>query len=94
MAERERNKQRNLNIDLMKFLYSWCIVFYHFYSSTGLHFVSGYYAVEFYLLAAGIFFFQAWERSENESPPRKNIFTSALCGFCPGPRRRLYLHLL
>lgn len=70
MAERERNKQRNLNIDLMKFLYSWCIVFYHFYSSTGLHFVSGYYAVEFYLLAAGIFFFQAWERSENELPQK------------------------
>lgn len=73
MAEYERSKQRNLNIDLMKFLYSWIIVFYHFYSSTKLHFVSGRYAVEFYLLAAGVFFFQAWERSENE-PPQKYIY--------------------
>lgn len=73
MAERIVAKERNLNIDLMKFLYSWCIVFYHFYSSTKLHFMGGFYAVEFYLLAAGMFFFQVWEQAENE-PPHKYIY--------------------
>lgn len=72
MVEHPQCEQRNLNIDLMKFLYSWFIVFYHFYSSTSSHFISGRYAVEFYLLTAGIFFFQAWERSEG-APPQKYI---------------------
>ena len=48
-------QHRNLEIDLLKFLYSWVIVFYHFFQegvgSEGPRcFIGGYYGVEFYLL--------------------------------------------
>lgn len=69
----KRSTQRNLSIDLMKFLYAWCVIFYHYYSSTHLHFKNGRYAVEFFLLAAGVFFFRAWERDE-QTPPQRYIF--------------------
>lgn len=62
-------EQRNLSIDLMKFLYSLVIMFYHFYSDRS-HFISGRYAVEFFLVVAGVFFFMAYERDES-SPPHK-----------------------
>lgn len=65
-------RTRNGSIDLMKFVYAWFIVYYHLYFATHAHFISGRYAVEFFLLAAGAYFFRAMESSEGE-PPRKYI---------------------
>lgn len=56
-------------IDIWKFVYAWFIVFYHIYKSTGQHFAGGFYGVEFYLLAAGVFFFRKLEKGP-ENPPR------------------------
>ncbi len=51
--EEMRVEKRNGSIDLMKFVYAWFIVYYHFYFADHAHFISGRYAVEFFLLAAG-----------------------------------------
>lgn len=53
---------RNRSIDFFKFLYSWIIVFYHFYPSSAAKVSGGYYGVEFYLLTAGVFLFQSFEK--------------------------------
>lgn len=55
-------------VDLWKFIYAWFIVIYHIYNATGLHLKGGYYAVEFYLLAAGVFFFRGLERRPDIPP--------------------------
>lgn len=65
--------QRNVMIDLWKFVYAWFIVFYHFYSGIGDYFHSGYYCVDFFLIAAGVFFFRGLEK-DPEAPPQKHIF--------------------
>lgn len=70
--ESKNADQRNVMIDLGKFVYSLVIVFYHIYRSTGAHFVSGRYGVEFFLLAAGLFFFQSLEKHP-DTPPSKRI---------------------
>lgn len=62
-------RQRNVTIDLWKFVYGWFIVIYHIYNATGLHFKGGYYVVEFYLLAAGVFFFRTLEKHAPDPPP-------------------------
>lgn len=67
----EKARQRNVTIDLFKFVYSLFIVYYHFYSSDYAHFQGGKYAVEFYMLAAGVFFFSGLER--REMPPHDRI---------------------
>lgn len=54
---------RNPAIDFWKFLYSWCIVFYHFYAKTQEHLIGGWIGVEYYLLCAGVFFFRSVERN-------------------------------
>lgn len=74
MLKRVQNAPRNTNIDFLKFLYSLAIVFYHFYSETSLHFISGRYAVEFFLITAGIFFFKTWRRNEDPPPPHIYIY--------------------
>ncbi len=65
-------EKRNGSIDVMKFVYAWFVTYYHFYFDTHAHFISGRYAVEFFLLAAGSYFFRAMELSGGE-PPRKYI---------------------
>lgn len=62
--------QRNVMIDLGRFTYCWVVVFYHIYNGTGAHFISGRFGVEFFLLVAGVFFFQHLERTEDETPGR------------------------
>lgn len=59
-----------LTVDLGKFVYCWFIVFYHFYLNTADTFPGGKYGVEFYLLAAGVFFFRHLEHSQGETPGR------------------------
>lgn len=73
MTQTVQKSQRNLNIDLLKFVYAWMLVFYHFYSETSLHVKQGRMAVEYFLIVAGVFFFMAYERDEN-APPQKYIF--------------------
>ena len=51
----------NNDIALFKFIYSWFIVFYHF-DATHAHVEAGYFGVEFYLIVAGVFFFQSYEK--------------------------------
>lgn len=68
-------QHRNLEIDLLKFLYSWVIVFYHFFQegvgSEGPRcFIGGYYGVEFYLLTAGAFLFLTYERQKERQSVR------------------------
>ena len=68
-------QHRNLEIDLLKFLYSWVIVFYHFFqdsvgSEGPRYFIGGYYGVEFYLLTAGAFLFLTYERQKERQSVR------------------------
>lgn len=76
-----------LTADLWKFVYSWFIVYFHFYLSTSLHFPGGKFGVEFFLLVAGVFFFRHLDRETAEIPPRYLIhrfmrfFPWALTGF-------------
>lgn len=60
--------QRNVMIDLGRFVYCWAVVFYHIYNGTGIHFITGRYGVEFFLLVAGVFFFRHLERDQDETP--------------------------
>lgn len=61
---------RNGFIDVQKFLYSWIIVFLHFYIYTREHFEGGGSSVEFFLIASGAFFYAGYQRKattmENE----------------------------
>ena len=66
--ELRRPGARNPNIELMRFVYIWCIVLYHFYRETEAHFPGGYYGVNYFLLAAGVFFFRSLERHEDMRP--------------------------
>lgn len=63
----------NYNIDIAKLMYAWCVVLCHFYSDTYIYFGNGRFAVEFFLITAGIFFFKAWERDES-APPGKYLY--------------------
>lgn len=62
---------RNYSIDVMRFFYSWIIVFFHYYAvfATGnvKHFAGGNVAVEFYLIVAACFFYKSFEREEQKS---------------------------
>ena len=58
---------RNYSIDLLKFLFSWVIVFFHFYGDTHKHFIGGWFAVEFFLITASVLFFQKFERESEFS---------------------------
>lgn len=53
---------RNGFIDIQKFLYSWIIVFLHFYIYTREHFKGGGSSVEFFLIASGAFFYAGYQR--------------------------------
>lgn len=54
---------RNFGLDFFKFAYSWLVVLFHFYSETSEHFISGRFAVDFFLIVSGVFFIQEYERS-------------------------------
>ena len=54
-------KERNLDIQLFKFLYAWVIVIYHLASSTAITCEGGYCGVEYFLLVAGVFLFLSFE---------------------------------
>lgn len=58
-------KRQNKDIQFFKFVYSWIIVLFHIASNTGISCRGGYYAVEYYLLAAGVFVFLAFQRGES-----------------------------
>lgn len=55
---------RNRSLDLFKFLYSWVIVYYHLLCSTTGAVRGGFFAVDFYLLTAGLFLFLSFEKQE------------------------------
>ena len=55
-------KKRNCTIDLMKFGMALVIAIFHFYQETHEHFKGGFFAVEFFILAASLFFFSKLER--------------------------------
>ena len=52
----------NNAIYFWKFLYSFIIVYFHFFHQTNEHFLSGRYGVDFYLLVAGLFLFAKYEK--------------------------------
>lgn len=58
----KRMKERNLDIQLFKFLYAWVIVIYHLASSTAITCEGGYCGVEYFLLVAGVFLFLSFEK--------------------------------
>lgn len=70
--ELTKAEQRNVTIDLWKFIYCWFIVFFHFYNDPRIHFIGGRYSVDFFLLTAGLFFFQGLEKNP-DMPPHKRI---------------------
>jgi peptidoglycan/LPS O-acetylase OafA/YrhL len=53
---------KNLDIHFFKFYYAWIIVLFHLGSSTAISCDGGFYAVEFFLLTAGVFFFLGYEK--------------------------------
>lgn len=57
-------KTKNLDIQLMKFVYSCVIVIYHLTASTRINCIGGYCGVEYFLLTAGLFLFLSFERGE------------------------------
>lgn len=59
-------KTRNCTIDAMKFVMALVIAFYHFYMQTHKHLIGGIYAVEFFFLAASLFFFAKLERETSK----------------------------
>lgn len=77
-----KEKQRNLAIDLFKFYYSLIIMFYHFNTTGTLK--SGRFAVEFFLLCSGVFFFMAYEKScrQGTASPYTYIW-KRFCRFFP-----------
>lgn len=56
-------KQRNCTIDCLKFFCAWFVALYHFYGAKN-HFIGGYIAVEFFLLAASVFFYAKYDREK------------------------------
>ena len=62
---RTMGDSRNATIDLWKFIYSWFVVLYH-YLQHSKPFTSGKYAVEFFLIVAGVFFFMGFEKKDRE----------------------------
>lgn len=60
-------KEKNSAIYFWKFLYSFFIMYYHFYSQTKEHFLSGRFGVEFYLLVAGVFLFAKYDKQSANS---------------------------
>ena len=60
-------EKRNNNIALFKFIYSWIIVFFHFFPTDSGKFIGGYIGVEYYLLVAGVFFFVGYERQSAQT---------------------------
>lgn len=55
---------RNLDIHFFKFIYAGVIVLYHLASNSAITCPGGYCAVEYFLLAAGVFLFASFERGE------------------------------
>lgn len=58
-------KEKNSAIYFWKFIYAFFIMYFHFYSQTKEHFLSGRYGVEFYLLVAGVFLFAKYDKQSN-----------------------------
>lgn len=54
--------KRNADLDFFKFLYAWIIVLFHLTAKSQIHCVGGFYGVDFFLLVAGLFFFQSYEK--------------------------------
>ena len=73
-------------VDLGKFVYCWFIVYFHFYLKDPARFGGGKYAVEFFVLAAGVFFFQKLDKKA-DSPAKAicrrffRFFPWALTGY-------------
>lgn len=53
---------RNRVIDIYKFIFCCVIAMMHFYKKSGAHMVGGGVGVEFFVMAAGLFFFKKLER--------------------------------
>ena len=78
------NKQRNLAIDLFKCVYSLAVVLFHFDDTGVVGLRSGRFAVEFFLLCSGVFFFMAFEKSyrQGTASPYTYIW-KRFCRFFP-----------
>ena len=55
---------RNHAIDIYKFIFCCIIAMLHFYKGSGAHMVGGGVGVEFFVMAAGLFFFKKLERED------------------------------
>ena len=58
-------RSRNCTIDCLKFLFSWVVVFLHFYQATHKHFIGGYITVEYFLLTASVFVYEKHSKMVN-----------------------------
>lgn len=54
---------RNRTFDIYKFIFCGVIALFHFYKEAGGHFLGGAGGVEFFVIAAALFFFGKLERS-------------------------------
>ena len=59
-------KQRNADIDLFKFLFSWLIVLFHLSSRTKIGCVGGFFGVDYFLIVSGFFLFRSFEKQRAE----------------------------
>ncbi len=55
--------ERNAVVDVLKFIFSLVVVFFHFYQSTDEHFSMGFVSVEFFATISGVYFFQMYEQA-------------------------------
>ena len=55
--------ERNAVVDVLKFIFSLVVVFFHFYQPTDEHFSMGFVSVEFFAIISGVYFFQMYEQA-------------------------------
>lgn len=67
---------RNHAVDAYKFIFCCIIAMFHFFGGSDAHMVGGAAGVEFFVMAAGLFFFQKLER-ETAACYCRNAFRSA-----------------
>ena len=59
-----KNSARNGSIDFLKFFFALIVCLYHFYGITAKHFVGGNFAVSFFAVVSGVFFFERYEKNK------------------------------
>ena len=58
-------ENKNIEIELLRFLGAWIVVGFHFYAETSEHFIGGFFSVDFFLILAGIMMFIKYKQEKS-----------------------------